>query len=90
MYLLVGAILVVIIAVRFVAGLLGFRFRPLLPQSGLYRYYADMVIAATILLCFAVAVGFHPSFAMALGIALLASAIAAGLRILRDKKAPGK
>jgi hypothetical protein len=69
---------------------MGFRLKPWLPQSGRGRYFADVVIAAPILLCIAIVAGFSPSFGMALVIAILAGLIAMGLETMRNNKAARK
>ena len=90
MYLIVGVILIAVVLVRLGARLMGFQLRPWLPQSGRGRYFADVAITAPILLCLAIAVGFAPSFGMALAIAVLAGLIAMGLEAMRKSKAARK
>jgi hypothetical protein len=86
MYLVIAAILIVWITIRFVLRLLGFKLRPWLPQTGSRRYFADTAITALLLLCVTALVGIQPSFGVAAGLAVLAGTIAAVLESRRKRK----
>jgi hypothetical protein len=90
MYLIVGIVFIVVLLVRSAATLMGFRLTPWLPASGRGRYFADVVIAAPILLCLAIVAGFSPSFGLALIIAVLAGLIAMGLETMRKGRTARK
>jgi hypothetical protein len=85
-YLIFGLGLILLIAVRGIAGLLGFRLKPWLPPSGRRRYYADLLITATLLLCGAVLVGLQKSFFLAFCLVILSSLIATILETMRNRK----
>ena len=85
MTLIFGLLLIAVMVVRFLLRLAGFRLRPWLPASGQYRFYADALIAALILLAVAIGWGFPRSFGMTLSIAILCIAIAAVLEWMRKR-----
>lgn len=90
MYVIVGVVFLIVLLVRLAATLMGFRLRPWLPAGGRGRYFADVVIAAPILLCVAIVAGFSPSFGLALTIAVLAGLIATALETIRKSRAARK
>jgi hypothetical protein len=87
MYLIAIAILLVLLIIRFGLRLAGFRMKPWLPQSGRARYRIDLAITALFLVLIAWLLGVHPSFGMALVIAVVASVVVAGLEAMRKGKA---
>ena len=86
MYVIFGAGLILIILVRGVFGMLGFRLKPWLPPSGRRRYYADLLITATLLLCGAIFVGLPKSFFVAFCLVILSSLIAMILEARRNRQ----
>jgi hypothetical protein len=87
MYLIATVILLILLIIRFGLRLAGFQLKPWLPQSGRARYRIDLAITALGLVFIAWLLGIRPSFGMALVIAVVASAVVAGLEAMRKGKA---
>jgi hypothetical protein len=86
MLLILAFIFIAVALTRFGLRLAGFKLRPWLPETGRWRFRIDAAIAGLVLLGLAIGIGVHPSFVMALTIAILAGIVAGGLEAMRKRK----